>query len=175
MVNMHNKSGFSIAEALVAMLVLSTFFVVTSKVVNIKPKQEVAVNPHGFFECYDENGVTGEQYVLSGQVQQLPEDRRGHDCRFIPPNNIPYVIIYVVSEGQYYNTIQPQFTNEILLDKNNLSNFYQNFDEPATGNQNLNEFKNFLGQTYPQSNIYKAMDKSDGDVTYNGSAVFFGW
>ncbi len=178
MVNTNKKSGFSIAEALIAMLILSTFFVVTSKAVNIKPKQEVSENPHGFYECYINPADTTikDQFVLNDGVIALP-DKKGNDCRFIPPKSVPHVIIYNITNRKYYNSIQPQFTNEIILNgQDELDNFYQYFEEPSSGNTNLVELENFLYQNYPKSKIYEILhNQAGGANSYQGSAVFFGW
>ena len=46
MVKNKTKFGFSLAEALVSMLVLSLFFMATSKIISTRPKSEKITNKH---------------------------------------------------------------------------------------------------------------------------------
>ena len=172
MVTINKKSGFSIAEALIAMLILSTFFIVTSKAINIKPKEEVTKNPHAFYECYVDDNSLEDRFVMNGSLQKLPEH---NNCQFTPPKDIPHVIIYVINGDVFYNTIQPQLTNKISFSSTSeIEDIYNNFEE-KNENSNKLEFKNFLANTYSESKIYELMGGKDSIYDYKGPAVFFGW
>ena len=63
-----NKKCFSIAEALVSMLIISIFFIATSKVMTKKQRPDISESPHGFYECYVVNGNLKQKYAYESNV-----------------------------------------------------------------------------------------------------------
>ena len=51
------KKGFSLAEALVVMAVVSIFFAAVTKVITTRPKKPKQANLHGYYECYVDGGM----------------------------------------------------------------------------------------------------------------------
>lgn len=54
------KKGFSLAEALVVMAVVSIFFAAVTKVITTRPKKPKQANLHGYYECYVDGGMYGK-------------------------------------------------------------------------------------------------------------------
>ena len=66
------KRGFSLAEALVVMAIISIFFAAATKIITTRPKPKIQVNPHGYFECYK---LGGTQYQRSVREQLEIENK----------------------------------------------------------------------------------------------------
>ena len=176
------KPGFSLAEALVSMLVLSIFFVASSRIITTKPKKEVQMNRHGYFECFkDHSGVMKQKRCDGSYAGDLIRVEDGV-CRFTPPRGIAFVVIYALNNGAFYTWTEPQFNSdrgnddEITIDESDLANFQANMEfqeeDPSGGNSNMAPLKNFFQSSYPSSSIYEELDKFS---TYQGPAVFIGW
>ncbi len=180
MVDIKNKKfGFSLAEALVSMLVMSMFFIATSKIITAKPKKEIQANKHGYFECYYE-GVVLKQKRSDGSYAGEPINA-GNDCTFTPPSGIAFAVIYTLHNTngrKFYHSQEPQFNSDkgedvITISGSELSNFQNETEQVEEGgNSNIYELMNFFQSSYPSSSIY-AILKNDNE--YSGPAVFIGW
>jgi len=76
------KFGFSLAEALVSMLVLSLFFIATAKIITVKQKDKPKIVA-GYYEC----ALVGSERVENGTTE-----KNASGCAYNPPprsvNNI---------------------------------------------------------------------------------------
>lgn len=93
---LNKKSGFSLFEACVVMLVVSVFFAVSASVIPHRPKPKPEAEGHGRFECYYK-GNTLYQQVFQGTsssgIQQVAK------CRFNPPVYAKYIVVNAVGGG----------------------------------------------------------------------------
>lgn len=182
MVDIKNKKfGFSLAEALVSMLVMSMFFIATSKIITTKPKKEVQANKHGYFECYYDGGVL-KQKRSDGSYAGEATIASGNVCTFTPPKGIAFALIYTLNNTngrKFYHSQEPQFNSDNGNDTVTISGgelwSFQNQTEQVEedGNPNIYELMNFFQSSYPSSSIYTLL-KNNPD-TYSGPAVFIGW
>ena len=190
MVKSIKKTGFSLAEVLVSMLVLSVFFVATSKVITTKPKKEIQHYRHGYFECYSDGGQLYQKREDSGVTPKEPE--KVNSCLFSPPKDIAALYINVMHMGygpddegnedvytrRYYFYSEPIVDTDITMRSEDLSSFESNFDETSKGininvdSNNEYTFRNYLQSGYPTSSILK---KLQDERSYSGPAVFLSW
>ena len=181
MVDIKNKKfGFSLAEALVSMLVMSMFFIATSKIITTKPKKEVQANKHGYFECYYDGGVLKQKHS-DGSYAGEPTNA-GSACTFTPPSGIAFALIYTLNNTngrKFYHSQEPQFNSDngedvVTISAGELSSFQEETEQVnSEGNDNKYELMNFFASSYPSSSIYKLLQ--DTDCQYSGPAVFIGW
>ena len=184
------KTGFSLAEVLISMLILSVFFIATSKVISVKPKKEVQTFRHGYYECYMQNGNLYEKRADGSSTGGNPSLVR--DCIFEPPGGIAYVLIYAINvdpsdgKSKFYSSVEPIFDETIRVaaaedlpnNKYSIQHFQQYFDAPGNGtdisqgSENQYALHNYIRASYPSSTIYSLMTSPSG---YNGPAVFFAW
>ena len=113
------KKGFSLFEAFVVMLIVSIFVVLMANTVAHRPKDKVASEAHGRFECYydkdngklyqqlfTEGSSTGRE-LAKGTITLYKDNGHGHKvkteikpaCEFIPPSYAKYLIIDAVGGG----------------------------------------------------------------------------
>ena len=131
--NMNNKfkKGFSLFEAFVVMLIVSIFVALMANTVAHRPKEKVASEAHGRFECYFDpsNKKLYQQMYTEGSTtgRKLATKEVGFEkedgsiemkkvCEFVPPSYAKYLIIDAVgggaggspaggaSEGQFVST-----------------------------------------------------------------------
>ncbi len=131
-IKMNNKlkRGFSLFEAFVVMLIVAIFVALMANTVAHRPKEKVASEAHGRFECYyDSNGKLYQQMYTEGSTtgRKLATKEIGFEkedgsiemkkvCEFVPPSYAKYLIIDAVgggaggspkggaSEGQFVST-----------------------------------------------------------------------
>ena len=172
----NTKCGFSLAEALISMLILSLFFIATSKIMTTKPKAEISENKHGYFECYHD-GTNLKQKRSDGSYAGAPINVS--ECSFIPPKGIAFANIYVLNttgirhfdddgepvldedgnierihkERRFYVGVEPQFSGNADVEIN---------DDTIKIDQNL--------LYYFQDELYEA---GEGDININALINFF--
>ena len=185
MVKNKTKFGFSLAEALVSMLVLSMFFLATSKIITTRPKAEVITYKHGYFECYMQGGQLMQK--LSEENANTSPKNAGTACTYIPPKGISFLIIHAFNDHE--NNIRKFYTSEeafidgdsitgsdeVSINAVQLAKFHEYLEdgnEELVGNDKINEFINFLGLSHPTSSLYQILKT---DPTYKGPALFIGW
>ena len=109
MVKNNHKKGFSFAEILVSMLILSLFFLAGAKVFTRKEKPEVMKKVHGFYECYW-NG--GDLYQAMSKFGSRPTPVKVNgSCVFATTKNnslFDITILFPNRGGVYYDQ---QFIN----------------------------------------------------------------
>ncbi len=109
MVKNNHKKGFSLAEILVSMLILSLFFLAGAKVFTRKEKTEVMKKVHGFYECYW-NGNQLYQAMSKFGSRPTPIPVNG-SCVFATTKNnslFDITILFPNQGGVYYDQ---QFIN----------------------------------------------------------------
>ena len=167
------------------MLVLSLFFMATSKIISTRPKSEKITNKHGYFECYMNGGRVMQKLSLENAAA-TPEAAPNNTCSFVPPKGISFVVIHAFnnSSGQrrFYTYTDPIVDGDsynggdkVTISYNDLRRFHELLDEnegEENGNDQINEFTNFLGMSHPSSSLYGILKTNNA---YVGPAVFFGW
>lgn len=93
--NMNKKLAFTIAEALMSMLILSIFIGVSMRVFTKKHTKPVYNPTHGFYMCY--RGLDNNVYQQIGSA--APTLRAGGTCEFTPVKNASYYVIYATGGG----------------------------------------------------------------------------
>lgn len=94
--NRYKKSGFSLFEACVVMLVVSIFMAVSATVIPKKNKPKAEADGHGRFECYYIGGKLYQQMFQGTSSAGLSEVS---ECRFNPPVYAKYIVINAVGGG----------------------------------------------------------------------------
>ena len=94
------KKGFSLAEALVVMAVVSIFFAAVTKVITTRPKKPKQANLHGYYECYV---ATKPKAVTK--------------CKFQPPGNISFFNINTYGPA-FYSNMEPNISRDIWVEVN---------------------------------------------------------
>ena len=104
MVNTGKKLAFTLAEALVSMLILSIFIGLSMKIFTKKHAKPVYNPTHGYYICFRglsnnnaENIVEGQVYENVGAAAAVPRDE--DYCEFTPPKSANYFVIYAVGGG----------------------------------------------------------------------------
>lgn len=184
----NKKRGFSLAEILISMLIMSVAFMALTKVITQKPKKLMEKTPHGFYECYKTNGVLHEDRTRNNILQ--PENPDVTNCTFDPPKGVYYVNVHYIgmvpSEGagavnKYYNAPEAMFDSQVtfsdpsdilsdipeeFLTESGSYNYTRNFE------QDSNMFKAYLELSHQQSQIYQNW-KNTGNAPEN--ALFIAW
>jgi len=93
------KFGFSLAEALVSMLVISLFFLATAKVITIKEKDKPKMLS-GFYECYCSNNTCKQH---GSKIAE--EDLNNNMCTYKLMNEVPSLYMCVVANGNAVCTL----------------------------------------------------------------------
>jgi len=183
------KSGFSLIEALVSMLVLSIFFLASSHVITQKQTDEVQENPHGYYECYIDNGATWQHLSMSNMFT-LPQDVTATGCSFIPPTGINFFNVHYF-DGQEYLTNQQVILNERVdlpdgpqsidqegvfkrvtqeeIDRMTVAQRRQYEQEIQEG---VEHFRTYLRMTHPASQIYTIWENTGAPPS---SATMIAW
>ena len=154
------KSGFSLFEALVSMLILSLFFLASSRVITQKQTVEFQRNPHGYYECYIVNGAQWEHMSISNIFSPSV---RTNECLFTPPTGVNFFNVhYLAPNGMYYNAQQsivnmqmpigsPDFAQQFVGDRDHQRLF--GFHELIEREDRFIEFKTYLRITHPACDI----------------------
>lgn len=154
------KNGFSLAEALIVMAVISILFGAVSKIITTRPKPPVQENSHGYFECYY-NGGLKQHYVRNGADGGVTSVAQ---CTFEPPSNIAFYNINTYGPV-YYTGSEPNVDNKIYISVGSGSIVLQSdsgtreltqsslTDTEASTESNT---RLYLKSVYPNSNMYTA-------------------
>ena len=148
----NKKSGFSLFEALVSMLILSLFFIASSRVITQKHETEIQQNPRGYYECYIINGQQW-QHRSNGKNSTAPVQT--NNCVFEPPAGVDFVNFHYFTGSQYYNG-QQIIMNEILNlgGPSGVSDVFTLYESPLQGEAAIGAFKTYLKLSHPTSSIY---------------------
>ena len=197
------KFAFSLAEVLIGMLIMSLFFMATTKVISVKQKPLVQEYPHGYYECYNSGGYK-EHRVDSGRNTITAGTTGVRGCTFVPPKGIPVFNVYLVSNtyprlrdqvlpvlGGFYKRTEAQLTDDELNFPSGLytiASLYDDIEEGDNDNdfaaimkRNLSngaasQFKRYLQMTYPDSVLNNLNWRETGGIMYPPiDAIFITW
>lgn len=160
----NQKSGFSLFEVLLSMLILSLFFIASSKVITKKQEVEIQKNPHGYYECYISGGNLYENRANSG-ASGTPVKK--DVCVFFPPKGVNFMNVHYYDGNKSYSSQQVLLNEPIKLREPSKINqdhvFFE--DEEAYVNANSeqanliqmrnDEFKSYLELAHPNSQILR--------------------
>ena len=96
------KNGFSMAEALITLLIICVVAIASAPVITKKHKSKVNL-PHGAYACYWNDDRLVAKYVINGTVSDgkvvydKQEERYG--CEFNPPSNAKNFVATIVGGG----------------------------------------------------------------------------
>lgn len=179
--------AFSLAEVLIAMLVMSLFFLATTKVISVKQKDDPNETPHGYYECLGDGNYSIHR--VDGGAETIPEGSTSTICEFKPVKNIPFYNIYAIRINPigFYKQVEPQITdeNEITFSgAKGLIELYKDAFDNADGASSLEDtmakyvlygeytqFKNYVTTTYTQSLLGRAWTGANPPF----DAVFIVW
>lgn len=175
------KKGFSLAEALVVMAIISIFFAAAGKIMTQKPKPIKQQNPHGYFECYLD-GATLKQSSAIEEAATDPIDAEGGACTFEPPKGVAFFNVNTYGPA-FYSDFEPNVNNTINIKINNAAgakdfvkiyNGDKTFYIESDDNPLSKEFDNqkesakvYFQAIHPKSQIY-----NNGNVR---TGIMFSW
>mgnify|MGYP001095526441 CR=1 FL=1 len=144
------KRGFSLAEALVVMVIISIFFAAAAKVFTTRPKPKKQINAHGYYECYG-SGSFQQRYVRDGIESPTVSVSK---CTFEPPTGIAFFNINSYSPIAH-SSFEPNINNTITISINSgisISGDGKQISLSSNGTQD--EIRMFLKSLYPDSKLY---------------------
>lgn len=144
------KKGFSLAEALIVMAIVSIFFAAASKIITTKPKIKKQTNAHGYYECYYSGGYK-QKYVRDGVATPLQSVT---ECKFEPPAGAAFFNIN--SFNPCYSSFQPNINNALTISLEG-SDVAIGSDMEAlelSDNTNCSDIRMFFSTLYPKSEMY---------------------
>ena len=107
MVKYNKKTGFTLAEALISMLIVAIIIGVSMKVFTKKHVKPVYNASHGYYVCYrsfpqdgandSEGNPAGTVYSKKGAAD--PVRQEGDSCTFTPVKSANYYVVYAVGGG----------------------------------------------------------------------------
>jgi len=129
------KTGFSFAEALIVMCILSVFFAFGARVVTQKPKPKIQQNNHGYFECYYSGTTLKQRTVIAGN----PVDDRNAPaagCYFeLRPGIVIFSIRAKINDNGFYYSVEPNINRNVYLNfSNDDSTDYYTITDATGGN-----------------------------------------
>ena len=155
------KKGFSLAEALIVMAVVSIFFSAAAKVITIKPKPQKITNPHGYFECYLDGGVHKQANAREEVV--FEPVTTGSSCTFEPPKGVAFFNMNTYGRA-YYTSFEPNANKDITITIHNsgddfivLQNGSDTYTIKADAGPNTDEQEStevYFEGMHPTSQIY---------------------
>ena len=113
------KKGFSLAEALVVMAIISIFFAAAGKIMTQKPKPIKQQNPHGYFECYLDGGTLKQSSAIE-EAATDPVVAEGGACKFEPPKGVAFFNVNTYGRA-FYSDFEPNVNNTINIKINTAS------------------------------------------------------
>ncbi len=120
MVNTNNKSsyksGFSLFEACVTMLIVGIFIAMCANAFTRRHVTYQESDGHGRYECYREGGAIAQRYVENNSARPVA----GTTCVFRPPRYAKYILINAIGGGS--GSAAGTFS----------SSFYSSIDKPLT-------------------------------------------
>lgn len=182
------KAGFSLAEVLVAMLIMSVFYMATAKVMTVKQRHETHENPHGYYECIG-NSAPFSVHRVDSTIETIPAGTSETECEFVPISGIPFYNVYVITNQGVYKATESQLNdddNMVFSGANDLIRYYGRIHEntnaevnPQNINQimlqnaqdDLTQLRTFVTTDYPQSTLSGIW----GGLSPTQNAVFITW
>ena len=100
MVNDNKKLAFTLAEALVSMLILSIFIGLSMKIFTKKHVKPVYNPTHGYYICYRGFTSDAERNKVYEKIgAAAPNEQSEGFCRFTPVKSANYYVVYAVGAG----------------------------------------------------------------------------
>lgn len=144
------KKGFSLAEALVVMVIISIFFAAAAKVFTTRPKPKKQLNIHGYYECFNSGGLH-QRYIRDGV--ESPTVAVGV-CTFEPPVGVSFFNINSFSPIPH-SSFEPNVNNNLTISVGSSINISADGKSASLGNgASSEEVRIFLGTMYPESELY---------------------
>lgn len=171
------KLGFSLAEVLVSMLIMSVMFLALTKIMTQKPKKQMERTPHGYYECYRTADGTLHEDRTKNNVF-VAENTNIQRCEFEPPKGVYYINFHYINSNRpvYYNTQQVIFDETAIFnDPSDGTAAIPQSEltyEAANFNNDMNMFKTYLEISHPQSRIYTRWINSNSPPV---NALFIAW
>ena len=167
----NKKFGFTLAEVLISMLIMSVFFVAFSKVITQKQPTEFQKSPHGYYECY--------LISSGGAVKQHGSDSLGKNytsigkCVFDPPQNVRIYNIHYVSYNSYYHFSQSMFNEPLNMSSPDefITMFDPGYLEQLQGD--IRVFYRYLENSYRSSDLYQYLNLHSQQGPASG--LFIAW
>lgn len=158
------KRGFSLAEALVVMAVVSILFSALAKVITTKPRTKEQANPHGYYECYIDGGELKQHYALENGKGST--ENAGARCTFKPQTGVAFYNINEIC-GSYYSGFEPNINNTIYISFSGDNKKYIRSESSESGSiileyddgsvatdKEIENIKTYFKYAYPESKIY---------------------
>ena len=161
------KRGFSLAEALIVMAILSIFFAFGAKVVTRpqKPRSEGA--NHGYFECVQTGAASfTERYVLNGAVASTRENI--DFCEFEARPGSAVFLVRGKCGDTFYNTFEPNINNRLNIVFSNGAMRINGREVAVDATYTAADLEAQLGRDYEDSLFY-----NDGDMRNDGVIIFW--
>lgn len=116
MVKFSKKTGFTLIEAVVVMLVISIFLAASAKIMTQRRNKPIQINPHGVYECWYTEGQAHSRYIVSG----VPADTKD-GCTFIPTLDPSFYHMYIIfPQERGYTLSSIQYATERVTTTFNL-------------------------------------------------------
>ena len=176
------KAGFSLAEVLIAMLIMSIFYVATTRVMTTRQKPQVQENPHGYYECYVNGGLT-EHRVDMGRTTIQPHGVAS--CVFNPPKGLPFFNVYIAIPGiGFYSSPEAQLNSNpdgvadndasmVFSSPQGLVDLYRltnpNIDQEMSDEERdikYQQFRAYLANSHPGAEITQAWTENAVEPPY---------
>ena len=113
----NTKFGFSLAEAMVSMFIVSLIFVFSVKVVGTRPAVTKLKYRHGYYTCY--SYATSVKQASSGITEQGQVS--GGKCTFVPPKGVSQFNVFYGANLTFaggmkvYGVLEPFIDGEIMI------------------------------------------------------------
>lgn len=153
MVKENTKNGFSLAEALISMLVVSMFFLATSKIMTHREPDDIISHSHGFCACYFESGSLKMDCVANNSPVRTTTPT--NKCTInLPRDAIMYNLAVIENDNVYEKS---EIINESLSVIPGSS---------IVIDGNTNSYNSFKKQDDENVSTYKFNDDTDGTAGY---------
>ncbi len=148
--------GFSLAEALVSMLVLSIFFLATSKMITQRQPEDTVWHEHGFCACYQ-----GKITCSTNESKPTTKSVIGGQCKLkLPKNSNMYSLAlirndFVYEREQFINKSITMTSTSFTIDNELLpSDVLTDEDDILNFKIKYSDYKQTLLKLNPKSSIF---------------------
>ncbi len=148
------KKGFTLAETLIVMAVISILFSVAAKVITTRPKYKKQSVSHGYFECYKTGGGMYQRTVRD-EVATAPTSV-ADECVFTPPSGISFFNIH--SRNPNASRFEPVINKRLRIRLGESIAFYDGNSNSylleSDGVNTVDGADAFYQTIYPDSQLY---------------------
>ena len=136
------------------MLILSMFFMATSKIITVKQKDEARVKTTGYYECYINDDKMYEKYHNTNTNEV-------DSCVFNQHYTRPNVIFYSINSQHLCSDVALEISNPLTIHSAELNDSGFSYmqedldseDKCQSTVENINTFIEFVSELYPTSSI----------------------